>query len=403
MANEPFRVIVTGSRDWHCVDLATDVVGRLQAKHGDRLVIVEGGAKGVDESFAIAAEWKGVKLETVKAEWKEYGKRAGPLRNQAMVDRGASLCVAVHRHILDSKGTRDCVIRSAAAGIPVWLLQDDTGVPKRLTEDHLSAIRRDLGPEPEPEGRVEEAESEAEACAILADEEEKERAIPREKAAPPRKLIGYICTRGKGCQPIVAHYQGHDAEPPGVVAESLVAAALPAPPAPVPFEEVLLRGEYPQFGQPRVGFWSHVLGSIQQFNGRWRGDYPTEPEPIHWEEVVIHLAWVASNAKLHGHNPMDEKIDLEEWVGILAGVHGANKRSRADAEFLEGQLTHYLENALRRAEERLQAPAEPEAPPPPPERHKGRKAPPPSKAAAEAKLEKAARKKAESGPKKKSK
>jgi hypothetical protein len=258
-----------------------------------------------------------------------------------MVDRGASLCVAVHRHILDSKGTRDCVIRAAAAGIPVWLLQDDTGVPKRLTGDHLAAIRGDVEPEPSLEERIEEAESEAEACAILADEE----------ATPP------------------------------------------APGAPVPFEEVLLRGEYPQFGQPRVGFWSHVLGSIQQFNGRWRGDHPTEPEPIHWEEVVIHLAWVTSNVKLHGHNPMDEKIDLEEWVGILAGVHGANKRNRADAEFLEGQLTHYLENALRRAEERLQAPAEPEAPPPPPERHKGRKAPPPSKAAAEAKLDKAAKSK----------
>jgi hypothetical protein len=88
---------------------------------------------------------------------------------------------------------------------------------------------------------------------------------------------------------------------------------------------------------------------------------------------------------------MDESLKPADWVPILAGLHSANTRSRADADFMDGQLTHYLENALKRAEERLQAPMEPPAPTPPPERHAGRKrAPTPPKATAEARLDKAA-------------
>jgi hypothetical protein len=334
MIGKPFRVIITGDRNWACHEEAQRIVDGLRAKHGPEVVIVEGGADGVDMAFHAAAVDRGLAVESYpvsKEDWRRLGKRAGPLRNGHMVSLGADLCIAVHRNILESKGTKDCVIQASDAGIPVWLVQGD-GKAKRLTPDKIAAIRGDWEPE-EDWPRDDGIESEAEACAILADEA-------------------------------------------------------------VPFEEVLLRGEYPQFGQPRVGWWSHVLGSIQQYNGRWKGDHPTEAEPIHWDEVVIHLAWVTSNAKLHSHNPMNESLKPEDWVPILAGVHGSNTRSPADADFMDAQLIHYLESALKRAEERLQAPTEPPAPPPPPERHKGRKAPPPPKAVAEAKLDKASKAKA---------
>jgi hypothetical protein len=52
-----------------------------------------------------------------------------------MVAKGAGLCIAVHRFLMNSKGTKDCVHQALAAGIPVWLNDSDDGEPKRLTPD----------------------------------------------------------------------------------------------------------------------------------------------------------------------------------------------------------------------------------------------------------------------------
>ena len=57
---------------------------------------------------------------------------AGPVRDQAMVDAGADLCVAFHRAIGNSKGTKDCLRRALAAGIPCYLVADDKGRPRRI-------------------------------------------------------------------------------------------------------------------------------------------------------------------------------------------------------------------------------------------------------------------------------
>jgi hypothetical protein len=60
---------------------------------------------------------------------------AGPKRNQEMVQAGADLCVALHRSIEASKGTKDCVRQAMAAGIPTYLIADEQGVPKRVQAD----------------------------------------------------------------------------------------------------------------------------------------------------------------------------------------------------------------------------------------------------------------------------
>jgi hypothetical protein len=49
-----------------------------------------------------------------------------------MIKAGAVLCVAVHRNIRASKGTRDCARQAIAAGIPTWLLDGDDARPRRL-------------------------------------------------------------------------------------------------------------------------------------------------------------------------------------------------------------------------------------------------------------------------------
>jgi hypothetical protein len=52
-----------------------------------------------------------------------------------MVAKGADLCIAVHKFLMNSRGTRDCCNQAIAAGIPVWLIDSDEGEPRRLTAD----------------------------------------------------------------------------------------------------------------------------------------------------------------------------------------------------------------------------------------------------------------------------
>ena len=69
------------------------------------------------------------------ADWKGLGNIAGPMRNREMVEAGADLCIALHRTIETSKGTKDCMRQALAAGISVYLVEDDRAIPRRVRAD----------------------------------------------------------------------------------------------------------------------------------------------------------------------------------------------------------------------------------------------------------------------------
>jgi YspA, cpYpsA-related SLOG family len=118
-------ILITGERHWRCDDLAEQILNRLLARYGPDLVIVHGGAPGVDQSFHVACQTLGVTVEPHLADWRGLGYIAGPARNREMVQAGADLCVAVHRSLASSKRTKDCVRHALAAGIPVYLIEDE--------------------------------------------------------------------------------------------------------------------------------------------------------------------------------------------------------------------------------------------------------------------------------------
>ena len=129
------RILITGERHWTCHELAEAVLNRLIVRYGPNLVVVHGGACGVDQSFQVACETMGVTVEPHLADWKGLGNVAGPARNREMVQAGADLCIGLHRSLASSKGTKDCVRQALAAGIPVWLIEDERAVPKREQAD----------------------------------------------------------------------------------------------------------------------------------------------------------------------------------------------------------------------------------------------------------------------------
>jgi len=128
--------------------LAEKISKRLLFRYGPALVIVQGGATGIDRSFAEACGELGVEQEDHPARWEEldhaeavirydkrnrpYNANAGPIRNAEMVAAGAEMCLAFHRAISASKGTKDCARRAIEAGIPTYLINSNAAEPKRL-------------------------------------------------------------------------------------------------------------------------------------------------------------------------------------------------------------------------------------------------------------------------------
>lgn len=82
--------------------------------------IIAGAATGVD---TVAIDWATVNwcpFKEYPANWRKYGRAAGSIRNQQMLDDGKpDFVVAFMKKT--SKGTRDMVRRAQAAGIPIHI------------------------------------------------------------------------------------------------------------------------------------------------------------------------------------------------------------------------------------------------------------------------------------------
>ena len=76
------KLIVAGGRDYH---LTLHDIRRLESSNAITK-IVSGGASGVDNDAEKWGESRGIPVRIFKADWKRYGRCAGPLRNREMAD-----------------------------------------------------------------------------------------------------------------------------------------------------------------------------------------------------------------------------------------------------------------------------------------------------------------------------
>jgi hypothetical protein len=112
------RILVTGSRRWTDYNIIRDAIwaAALGIRWED-CTLIHGNARGADIMAAEIAEILNMNIETHPARWDIYGRAAGPIRNQEMVDSGAGICLAFL--MPGSVGTSDCVKRAKKAGIMV--------------------------------------------------------------------------------------------------------------------------------------------------------------------------------------------------------------------------------------------------------------------------------------------
>lgn len=125
------KVLVCGSR--HCPQqVVIDKLNELSMSwpktkpddHGNWLPAVEiisGAAKGADTAAVDWAVINWCKFTEFPAKWDLYGRRAGPIRNQQMLDEGKpDLVVAFLAP--DSRGTKDMIKRAQKAGVEVLVV-----------------------------------------------------------------------------------------------------------------------------------------------------------------------------------------------------------------------------------------------------------------------------------------
>lgn len=109
------RLLVFGSRHWTDEEaIAREIDSRLL----DLECVICGMARGADLIGYKIAKDRGIPVEEYPADWNHYGRAAGPIRNQQMLDEGKPTeAVGFHEDIAQSKGTKDMVKRLKKFGI----------------------------------------------------------------------------------------------------------------------------------------------------------------------------------------------------------------------------------------------------------------------------------------------
>lgn len=121
-----FKVIIAGSRDFDDYKALCSYADKMlsQKAQDGPIVIVSGGCEGADLLGERYARERGHRIEPHGAEWKKYGRYAGPKRNKEM-----ALCSHALIAFWDgkSKGTKNMIDEARAAGLPVRVYQYKKG------------------------------------------------------------------------------------------------------------------------------------------------------------------------------------------------------------------------------------------------------------------------------------
>lgn len=86
-----FRVIIAGGRDFNDYPLLKETMDKLLVNITDEITVLCGQAKGADTLGEQYAKENGYTVSYHPADWEQYGKRAGYLRNEQMAQNADAL------------------------------------------------------------------------------------------------------------------------------------------------------------------------------------------------------------------------------------------------------------------------------------------------------------------------
>jgi hypothetical protein len=129
------RVLACGGRDYRnslYINTALDII------HAGSPItlLINGGAKGADTLSAYWAFKKGIERRTFVANWGNYGRAAGAMRNRLMLVEGKpELVVAFPGGV----GTANMIEQAISAGIPLIRLDGETYAALKPSEGNEGA------------------------------------------------------------------------------------------------------------------------------------------------------------------------------------------------------------------------------------------------------------------------
>lgn len=121
------RVLICGGRTFCDYLFFVRKMREIEAKRGTLTTVIHGGARGTDWLAHLWANSPVGNREEISfpADWKSLGKKAGPLRNQRMIDEGKPDIVVAFP---GQKGTSDLVRRARKAKIEIIEVTTDSAV-----------------------------------------------------------------------------------------------------------------------------------------------------------------------------------------------------------------------------------------------------------------------------------
>lgn len=119
--DQPRRVLICGSRFFH--DRAA--VEALIATLPPGTIVIHGAAPGADSLAGACARLAGLEVESYPADWKQYGKAAGTIRNTQMLVEGKPDIVYAFPggSLNETKGTKNMVKQAREAGVEVEVFE----------------------------------------------------------------------------------------------------------------------------------------------------------------------------------------------------------------------------------------------------------------------------------------
>lgn len=115
------RVLVCGGRKFQDYIRFARAMRAIEAARGPFTVVIHGGAAGADWCAHLWASSPVGRTKEIEfpADWKTHGRKAGPIRNQQMLDEGKPDLVIAFP---GGRGTADMVNRARKAGVPVEVI-----------------------------------------------------------------------------------------------------------------------------------------------------------------------------------------------------------------------------------------------------------------------------------------
>lgn len=118
------RVAFIGSRNWTNQETIKEKLEKYKSiaeKRGEILTVVSGGAPGADTIAVDLAREMRCNTLKYQANWAKWGKAAGPIRNQELLDEGDPEVVVAFKKGSISKGTDDMLEKASKRKIPIEL------------------------------------------------------------------------------------------------------------------------------------------------------------------------------------------------------------------------------------------------------------------------------------------